>query len=103
MTAKLFNTCIVLVTLTVGACTTKPKACFDFSRSDVKVNDTLTLVNCSTNYTDVRWSFPGGGTNSVPSPRIKLPSAGSYEVMLTVGNDNFKESSSLTRTIIVKP
>ncbi|MFM2387432.1 MAG: hypothetical protein RL660_2189 [Bacteroidota bacterium] len=103
MTNKLLSIFVIAVMLVSAACTRQPKACFEFSDTTLKVNDTVTLVNCSTDYTDVKWLFPLGGTSSVNNPRVKMSSAGVYEVQLIVGNDDFKETASTSRSVVVEP
>ncbi len=89
--------------LIMASCEKSPVACFNFSKTTPKVGDTITLNNCSTNFTDVKWDFPLGGTTSVVSPRVKLQNAGVYPVTLTVGKDNFNNQNSITNTITVLP
>jgi PKD repeat protein len=85
------------------SCAKKPKACFTFSREKVKVGDTLTLQNCSTNFVYSDWVFPGGGTNTQANPRIKINSSGPFQVSLTVSNDSRTETDILSKEIVVLP
>jgi PKD repeat protein len=85
------------------SCAKKPVACFTFSKTIVKVGDTIQLVNCSTNFTDIRWDLPLGATTSIVSPRVKMQNAGNYTVQLTVGLDNFNEQNTATNSITVLP
>lgn len=94
-----------LIALAFASCVQpSPKACFDFSKTEnVKVGDTITLVNCSTNFTEVAWTLPLNGTTSTISPRVKINNSGNYAVTLTVGEDNFTKQNTLTKSIMVLP
>lgn len=102
--AKNFVAIILSVfTISLISCTKDPVACFRFSTETVKVGDTLSLINCSSNFTDVKWSLPFGAITSVVNPRIKVQNEGVYEVTLSVGLENFAKSNSITKSILVKP
>jgi PKD repeat protein len=94
-----------LIAIAFASCVQpSPKACFDFSKTEnVKVGDTITLVNCSTYFTDVAWTLPLNGTTTAVSPRIKINNSGNYAVTLTVGEDNFAKQNSLSKSIMVLP
>jgi PKD repeat protein len=87
-----------------SSCRKSPEACFTFSKStNVKVGDTLTLVNCSTNYTDIKWVFPSNGISNATSPRVKMNTSGNYSVQLIVGTGNFKKSNTSIQSIEILP
>jgi hypothetical protein len=86
------------------SCAKKPEACFTFSRTEgLKLNDTITLINCSTNYENLIWTLPQGAQTSIESPRIKLNAIGNFEVNLKVGTTNFVKQSTLNKSIKVAP
>jgi PKD repeat protein len=87
----------------LSSCAKKPKACFTFSRETVKVGDTLTLQNCSTNFVYSDWAFPGGGANTQANPRIKVGAAGPFQVTLTVSDDSKTKTDVLSKEIVVLP
>jgi hypothetical protein len=87
-----------------ASCSKNPEACFVFSKTaNVKVNDTLSLINCSTNYVDALWTLPQNAQTSTPNPRIKMNASGKYEVTLQVGTAGFAKSSTITQFIEVQP
>jgi PKD repeat protein len=94
---------LTLCTITLFSCKKKPKACFTFSKETAKVGDTITLQNCSTNFVNNTWTFPGGGTNTQANPRIKLAQAGPYEVILTVTDGSKTETDVFRKELVVLP
>jgi PKD repeat protein len=92
--------------LAITSCTKpSPTACFTFSRTTVKVDDTITLVNCSKNFdnNNVEWTLPDGGKSSAINPRIKFNKSGIYNVRLRVGTENFKQEDNAFGDINVFP
>jgi hypothetical protein len=102
---KLIIASVCLAAICVSSCRNKsPKACFSFSKTaNVKLGDTITLVNCSTDYTDIEWTFPLNGTSKATTPRVKMNAWGPYTVSLKVGTDNFLKSNTEVLTIEVLP
>jgi PKD repeat protein len=92
-----------IIILFLFSCAKKPVACFTFSTENVKVGDTITLLNCSTNFTDVLWNLPFGATATVVNPRVKMQNPGSYSATLTVGLENFEKQNTITQSITVLP
>jgi hypothetical protein len=92
--------------LMMSSCTKPlPTACFTFSRTTVKINDTITLVNCSSNFdiNNVEWTLPEGGKSNAINPRIKLNKSGIYNVRLRVGANNFEQEDNAFGDINVFP
>ena len=106
---------IVLVGFTSCVKTVSRKACFTFSNSNPKVNDTLYLFNCSEGYQKSIWYnnagfYPGGAMIDSLSrhQKVVVTAAGSYTVTLRVGNVDFYTSSTggyneISNTITVNP
>jgi hypothetical protein len=67
------------------------------------VGDTLSLLNCSTNFVYSNWVFPGGGSNAQANPRIKVGAAGPFQVTLTVSDDSKTKTDVLSKEIVVLP
>ncbi len=96
---------LALVTLLfASACTkdTSPKACFEMSKSTVKAGDTIFFFNCSSNYSKWTWNLPGGGVTSTRHTQLIAPAAGNYSVKLLVGDIQFKDTNSVTRSFTVQ-
>jgi PKD repeat protein len=95
---------LALVTLFfASACSkdTSPKACFEMSKSTVKVGDTLYLFNCATNYSQWTWFLPNG-VAVTRHTQLVASSAGNYSVKLLVGDIAFKDTNSVTRSFTVQ-
>ncbi len=104
MSKYILITFFAIATFIFTACEKrKPVACFEISKSLVKAGDTVTFENCSTNYTDVEWTFPNGGSSKVINPKVIIPSEGNYSVTLKVGLSNFELKNSITKTFIILP
>jgi PKD repeat protein len=104
MTLKFIIPSICVASILIASCAKKPKACFSFSKiENVKIGDTITLNNFSENFTDIKWTFPLNAISSTTTPRVKMNTAGTYKVTLTVGEDNFKTTSTVTQSIEVLP
>ncbi len=67
-------------------------ACISFTpASNIKVGDTITFTNCSTNSPYCAWNF-GDNTNTTEKNPIHVYSAaGTYTVYLAVQDDVFKD------------
>jgi hypothetical protein len=82
-------------------------ACFSFSKSSVKVGDTVYLLNCSENYDKFIWYTPTPSLDSINKHLIFVaPAAGTYPFILRVGPLSFMSNSygsasekSLTLTV----
>lgn len=113
---------IVLVGFTSCVKTVSRKACFTFSNSNPKVNDTLYLFNCSEGYQKSIWYnnagfYPGGAViDSLQQDnliqhrheKVVVTAAGPYTVTLRVGNVDFYSNSTsgyseISKTITVNP
>ncbi len=109
--------CSLIVLVGFTSCVKKAsrKACFTFSNSSPKVNDTLYLLNCSEGYQKAIWYntngfYPGGAVidSLQRHQKVVVTAAGSYTVMLRVGNVDFYSNSTggyseLSQTITVNP
>lgn len=83
------------------------KACFNFSKSSVKVGDTVYLLNCSENYDKFIWYNPTlDSTNK--HIMFSTTTAGNYPFLLRVGDRAFMSNSygsanEITKTLTVTP
>lgn len=93
----------LVMLLLASACSkdTSPKACFEISKSTVKVGDTIFLFNCATNYSKWTWFLPNG-VAVTRHTQLLATTAGNFSVKLLVGDVNFKDTNSVTRSFTVQ-
>ena len=88
-----------------------PKACFEASKTTVKVGVEISFSNCSQNAVEYRWDFGDGNTSTESAPSHVYTEAGSYTVKLLAGTDSDTngvleegdEADATTETIQVEP
>jgi len=78
--------------------TSGPYPLFHATKTNVRINDTITFLDDS--YADIisrKWEFPGGtpSSSTATNPVVSYPESGSYDVTLSV-SDN-KSTKTLTR------
>ncbi len=85
--------------------TTKPTASFSLSGlSPCTSNNTITLVNSSTNATSYVWNFGDGNGSTVTNPTKTYTAIGTYKITLFATNANgCVDSTSQTITLTSKP
>jgi PKD repeat protein len=93
---------LLLIITSAIACSRSPKACFTFSKSSAKIDDTITLNNCSTNYYTFKWELPKGAVNvSNSNLRVRLQDSGKYTAKIIVSSQNGLKTDALEQSIDV--
>lgn len=101
---KHFLFILLLISGFFVACTKKqgPKeACFYFSKSPIKLSDTLYLFNCSKNYENQVWFLPGGQVSFTRHAYFIPSSTGKFDVALRIGNYIMTDTIHKVRTFEV--
>lgn len=95
-----------LVVLAAVACRKKkgePKPRICTNKEFYKVNDTMTLENCSLNSTRQKWILPDGTTSLNPIIKYVVNQSGDFTFRLYVGNENFVQDYEAIHTVSVTP
>jgi gliding motility-associated-like protein len=100
LTATSYNGCRDAITLPV---TVNPLPQPDFAFSDVCIGEVMTFAETTPgNITSYLWDFAGQGTSNQANPTFIFQAPGSYNVTLTVTNNNGCVASR-TKTVFVHP
>lgn len=85
----------------LSACNTElPSACFDIDYTIIKVEDEITLTNCSDNADTYFWDFGNDSTTTTESPTVKYHQAGIYTISLTAFKDKKQNIAFYEITVI---
>ena len=76
------------------------KACFELSATTINVGEVLTISNCSEGAISYLFEFSNGTSSELENPSISFEEGGSYEITLTVYNEE-EETKSQTKTVNV--
>lgn len=102
----LFLSLSILAIIGFSACTKKQgsaKACFTFSKSPAKVNDTVYLLNCSENYYKFMWKGLSPFGDSLNKHNYIVPtSIGNYGIHLTIWGLSGGDSTGVSKILTVK-
>ncbi len=101
---RITSSLAVLALFLFSACSkdTSPKACFEFSKSVVKVGDTVFLYNCSEHYSQCVWYLPNGTQSNKRHTQVVMGAAGNYSVKLLIGDNTMKDTNSVSRSYTVQ-
>jgi PKD repeat protein len=99
---RLLTSMVLVSAVFFSACKKKeaPVADFTASATAVELKDAVTFTDKSTNATSYNWEFGDGGTSTEKSPQYQFKKGGTYNVKLTVTNDD--GSSTKEATVQVK-
>ncbi len=92
------------IELTTGGGTSVPTADFTVDRNTINVGESISFTDLSSgNPTAWSWSFPGGtpSTSVAQDPTITYNSAGTFQVSLTVTNNDGADTETKAGFIIV--
>ncbi len=92
--------------VTINALPKPPKAKYSITNNNVLGPATIIFSNSSVNAKDYKWDFgdPASGANNESdkvNPTHTYKNAGTYKVVLTVTNEDFKEVSTYSDNVIV--
>jgi PKD repeat protein len=77
----------------------KPKACFEFSKTNYNKFDTLIFTNCSINADSFIWDFGDGSIVKDKAPLHFYNSLGDYKIILTALKNTLRDTISIKITI----
>jgi PKD repeat protein len=76
------------------------KACFELSATTIGVGEILSISNCSEGATTYSFDFGNGTSSALENPTVSFDEGGSYEITLTVSNEEESRSQSKTVTVL---
>ena len=79
----------------------EPQICF--GKEAYKYKDTISVSNCSKNYTKMRWVMPDGTQTTAESIYFVPSAPGNYLFTLYIGNADFVNEFKTTKYITVNP
>ena len=77
------------------------KACFELSATTVNVGQELTISNCSEGALSYAFDFGNGTSSELKNPSVSYEEGGSYEITLTVSDEQETRSQTKTVTVLV--
>lgn len=83
--------------------TVSKKACFTFSKSSIKLGDTVYLFNCSEGYNRLMWFFPNGATDTNRHSYYIPVATGDQQIHLRIGDNLFTDTVGAGKTLTVTP
>jgi serine protease len=90
-------------TLIFAGCMKKPKACFDASKTNAAVNESITFTStCSENAHHYEWDFGDGAKSTDASPSHAFANTGTYSVKLMTMSMNSKKDDAITKTVTIQ-
>lgn len=96
---------LFIVVISFVACKRKkapePQICF--GKEVYKYKDTISVSNCSKNYTKMRWVLPDGTQSTTESIYFVAPSPGNYLFTLYISNADFVNEFKTIKYITVNP
>lgn len=85
--AALSIVCLFLISTSCTKSKGPKEVCFYFSKSTIKLGDTVYLFNCSKNMVSNLWILPDGSTDDSRHSAFKPTGTGTYSVWLRIGGD----------------
>lgn len=101
MKFKIFLLLFFISALVFQSCQKEPTACFDISKNNIAVGDTLHFSFCSLNDNSCKWEFGDGTSSSLERPEKIYNSAGTFRIILTVYTEGGKKSDTLSKVVTV--
>ncbi len=99
MKTKIFSLIIPGMLILVGACK-DPDASFKYKCGGCEIGDTVQFISTSVNSETFDWDFGDGNTSTEENPVHIYNESGTYNVQLTVSNNN--GSDDATGSVIIK-
>ena len=89
------------VLILMSSCQKEPSTSFTMSKTSIKVGETVSFTNTTSDGDSYEWSFGDGQTSTSASPTQTYNSAGTFTITLTAYSKNGKKKDKATATLTV--
>jgi len=90
-----------LVIILMTGCQKEPSTSFSMSKTSIKVGETVSFTNTTSDGDSYEWSFGDGQTSTSASPTHTFNTAGTFTITLTAYSKNGKKKDKATATLTV--
>jgi len=89
--------------LTIDAPTGAPQALFNYSNTQICLNDSVAFTNSSANATTYNWTFLGGSptTSNSAHPKVTYPTSGTYTATLIASGPGGADTTTQQFTLVM--